>query len=95
MRSRTRRLNVSLNLPNKRVIAFIAECEAYCEAAGIKLATLSLRMMNQGQILDAIRAGNRGVTLATIRKAQAWMQDLPPDQYRQKHKPGRPRKEPK
>ena len=88
------RLRTTLTARNRRVTAFLEECEEYCRRAGIaKLATLSTHMMNRGQTLDAIKSGVRGVTLARIRKAQQWMADLPPEQYKDRYKVGRPRKD--
>lgn len=75
-----------------RLRDFIEDCEEYCLIAGIaKLATLSTRMLNRGLTLDQIKLGERGLTAKAERRARRFMEKVPPEQYKNRFKPGRPK----
>ena len=76
------------------IAEFLAVCEAWCGETGVKLSTLSTRMLGRGAALDRAKAGKQQFSPKTMRKAYAWLHENPAETYRANHMPGRPPREP-
>jgi hypothetical protein len=59
----------------------LSEAEAYCGAAGIKLATLGYYATNDTRLFARLRSGGECLP-RTAEKVRAYMRDNPPKQVR-------------